>query len=103
MSDEASLAVLREALEATLQSHQRFGKAAPCDCSLCHQIRDALANRAGATFRKRIQEECAGVAEWTARQLMAKAPAPDDTPTQLAVKTAREIAGRIRVLDAVSM
>jgi hypothetical protein len=103
MSDEASLAVLREALEATLQSHQRFGKAAPCDCSLCKQIRDALAPQAGATFRKRVQEECAGVADWTAQQLVARSGGSGNPETQLAIRTAREIAGRIRVLDAISL
>ena len=97
MNQEAQVAALREALLATLQSHQRMGKAAPCDCSLCEQIRDALKEDAGSSYRRRLREECAQVADWVADQT-----ARLESKQSPIVKVAREIGARIRLLDEIS-
>lgn len=101
MSEEATLSAMREALQAALQSHVRMGKARLCECSLCLQIRDALKKEGGAAHADRLREECAQVADWKASQIetsLTDTP-PDQQPTvRIALKTARDIADRIRVL-----
>jgi len=89
--DEATVAAMREALEAALQSHVNLGKARRCDCSLCVQIRQALEPGAGRGFADRLREECAQVADWKASQV-------DTRQSPEAQKAAREIADRIRIL-----
>jgi len=96
MSD-GTLAAMREALEATLQSHERSLKAQRCTCSLCLQIRDALAAGAGDRFADRLREECAGIADWRAEELR-KASLGGDEALKRAAKVAREIGDRIRAL-----
>lgn len=95
---------MRDALAAALQSHQRMGKAAPCDCSLCKQVREALSPAGGANYRQRLREECAQVADWVADQLAARERAGEvlDPAAKAAVKAAREIGTRIRLLDQLS-
>jgi hypothetical protein len=101
MQEEASVAVMREALEATLQSHMNQGRARPCECSLCVQIRHALQPDGGKGFADRIREECAQIADWKAKQAEPP-PGLDNSNAELAVKAvqraAKEIADRIRVL-----
>jgi hypothetical protein len=99
MPHESEHAVMREALEAALQSHVRLGKAYRCECSLCAQIREALACEAGKSYGDRIREECALVADWKADQLKGEAAATQahDGRAQ-ALRAAREIGDRIRAL-----
>jgi hypothetical protein len=103
MQPEDKLAPMRDALHATLQSHQRLGKAAPCDCSLCHQIRDALGPQAVQAYRQRLREECALVADWIADQVASQQEGSPEVSVKLAIKTAREIGTRIRLLDKLTM
>jgi hypothetical protein len=95
---EAHLAAMREALSAALQSHVNLGKARPCSCSLCSQIRAALQPGAGASFSDYVREECAQVADWKIAQLQGELSLHPDEGLKLALKSAREIADRIRVL-----
>jgi hypothetical protein len=100
---DADIQAMREALEATLQSHVRLGKAKLCDCSLCHQIREALAPLAGQRYSDRLREECANVADWKVGQLTGELSRASDESAQLlrgALKVAREIADRIRALKS---
>ena len=100
MPHESEHAVMREALEAALQSHVKLGKAYRCECSLCAQIREALASDAGRAYGDRIREECALVADWKADQLKGDATSRPDAGDDraLAHKAAREIGDRIRAL-----
>jgi hypothetical protein len=92
---------MRDALSAAMQSHQRLGKAAPCDCSLCAQIKSAMQPEAGRDYRKRLREECAKVADWIGDQVQDRGAEHSDEASRLAIKTAREIAARIRLLDSI--
>src|SRR4051794_15337233 len=97
MSREADVEAMREALEATLQSHVRMGEAKLCDCSLCHQIREALAPGSGQRHADRLREECANVADWKVRQLSNELSSVDDTDAERVramLKVAREIGDR---------
>jgi len=100
MPHESEHAAMREALEAALQSHVKLGKAYRCECSLCAQIREALAGDAGRSYGDRIREECALVADWKADQLKGEATNQPNTGDgrALALKAAREIGDRIRAL-----
>jgi hypothetical protein len=101
MDLEAQCAVLREALQAALQSHVKLGKAAPCDCSLCHQMRAAIEPGAGAEYADRLRAECAQVADWKVTQLntaLAAATGPETEVLRAASRAVREVADRIRVL-----
>ncbi len=101
MTRDADIQAMREALEATLQSHVRLGKAKLCDCSLCHQIREVLAPGAGQRYSDRLREECANVADWKVGQLNSELAAAKGEAAQglrAALKVAREIADRIRGL-----
>ncbi|MGQ0508382.1 MAG: hypothetical protein ACT4TC_24040 [Myxococcaceae bacterium] len=98
---EADVQAMREALEATLQSHVRMGKARLCDCSLCQQIREALAPGAGERFSDRLREECANIADWKVGQLnadLAKAKSEQAETIRGLLKVAREIGDKIRAL-----
>src|SRR4051812_45584356 len=98
---EAEVAAMREALNAALQPHIKMGKAFVCDCSLCMQIRDALATGAGERYADRVREECALVADWKADQLGAdasKATPEQAEAIKAQAKIAREVGDRIRVL-----
>ena len=100
MPHESEHAAMREALEAALQSHVKLGKAYRCECSLCTQIREALACDAGRSYSDRIREECAQVADWKADQLRGEGTSPPNPGDgrALAQKAAREIGDRIRAL-----
>jgi hypothetical protein len=101
MPDESDYAVMHEALQAALQSHVKMGKAYRCECSLCAQIRDALALGAGRSYGDRIREECALVADWKADQLKGEAARTSGSGVDglaVAHKAAREIGDRIRAL-----
>ena len=101
MPDESDYAAMHEALQAALQSHVKLGKAYRCECSLCAQIRDALALGAGKSYGDRIREECALVADWKADQLKGEAARVGGNGADwltLAHRAAREIGDRIRAL-----
>jgi hypothetical protein len=101
MIRDADVQAMREALEATLQSHVRLGKAKSCDCSLCHQIREALTPGAGQRYSDRLREECANVADWKVGQLKSElAASKGKEPERLRslMKVAQEIADKIRTL-----
>ncbi len=101
MTRDAEIEAMREALEATLQSHVRMGKARGCDCSLCHQIREALAPNSGVRHADRLREECANVADWKAGQIsqaLSGVKGKDAEGLRSMLKVAREIADRIRAL-----
>lgn len=98
---QAEYAAMREALEAALQSHVNLGKAYRCECSLCAQIREALSAGAGRGYADRLREECAQIADWKAEQIRASTPVAQEAEAQClkaALKTAREVADRIRTL-----
>jgi glutamyl/glutaminyl-tRNA synthetase len=96
MPDESDYAVMHEALQAALQSHVKMGKAYRCECSLCAQIRDALALGAGRSYGDRIREECALVADWKGEAARTSGSGVDGLA--VAHKAAREIGDRIRAL-----
>jgi hypothetical protein len=101
VTNGADVQAMREALEATLQSHVRMGKARLCDCSLCQQIREALAPGSGERYADRLREECACVADWKAGQLsseLAKSEGEEAESLRSLLKVAREISDRIRAL-----
>lgn len=97
MSSDAELATRNAALEAALQSHANQGKAQRCDCSLCYQLRDALADGAGRRYADLLREECALVAE-EVYQRARTSEAQETGPALRPSKVAREIADRIRML-----
>ncbi len=99
-------AAMREALEAALQSHVKLGKAYRCECSLCAQIRDALGAAAGRGYADRLREECAQIADWKAEQIRASAAVAQGAEAEglkAALKTAREVADRIRTLKGTRL
>ncbi len=103
---QAEYAAMREALEAALQSHVNLGKAYRCECSLCIQIREALSPGAGRGYADRLREECAQIADWKAEQIRASAPVAPEPEAQclkVALKTAREVADRIRTLKGTRL
>lgn len=59
----SSIAVRSQALRSALQAHATPGLAEPCKCSLCLEIKMALADNSGETFRDAIREACAQIAD----------------------------------------